>query len=59
MGAQLWNYGVKILVLSLTIDIDLDGTSDSRFLAYFLSFYQVSAVCKDSTRTNKMLSTFK
>lgn len=39
VGAQTRNYRVKIFVLSMTVDIDLDGTTDGRFLSYFLSFY--------------------
>lgn len=34
---KLWNHGVRIFVLSITMDIELDGTTDSRFLL-FLKF---------------------
>lgn len=34
---KLWNHGVRIFVLSITMDVELDGTTDSRFLL-FLKF---------------------
>lgn len=35
---ELWNYEVRIFVLSITMDIDLDGTTDSTFLPIFKAF---------------------
>lgn len=34
---KLWNHGVRIFVLSIIMDIELNGTTDSRFLL-FLKF---------------------
>ena len=56
---RLCIYGVKIFILIITKDTDLDGTTESRSRILVFWAFIKPAGCKVSNSTNKMLSTFK